>query len=36
VEPEELPAEPDPVLPPGTEPEVEAEPPQPGAEPAEQ
>jgi len=36
VEPEELPAEPDPVLPPGTEPEVEPEPPQPGAEPAEQ
>jgi general secretion pathway protein D len=35
VEPEELPAEPDPVLPPGTEPEVEPEPPQPGAEPAE-
>jgi len=36
VEPEELPAEPDPVLPPGTEPEVEPQPPQPGAEPAEQ
>jgi general secretion pathway protein D len=34
VEPEELPAEPDAALPPGTEPEVEPAPP--GAEPAEQ